>query len=450
MRSFEVNVPRHHLQTTVQCVQRMGFAQAVFVPTPHQSAQSPTLLLSAVFEPQPNGDTDEHDLAYVTEETYEEVVNCVNTQYIADENAHATCTRKTAGARNKRRTSYHNRMLTSDDAVVSYKSNACHVEGALDCNANNSRKHILFPDDSPKSSSPQDHTTNGCIRFNCIENNAQRAITQLTACGVGSKFGYIAVWDTFAQDGDVEDVLGLGGDESVSWWPKHAKHLSDSEVLRKIESRNHVTFDIVALTLCGAMLNAIGLLSKSTPFIVASMLISPLMVPLLGCVWGISTGDTVVVQKSLERQVKLVSIAFVGGFLVGICGCMGMYAIATHDTYKHRPFYGSGKITDLLNCAISIPSGVAVGISYTGGAPMQEKLVGVALAASMLRPIVGSAMNLSLGLFLWSHFEHETADLVRARDGAVISMMVFVLNYSGICLSAALVFWIKGVKGFRD
>eukprot|EP01134_Creolimax_fragrantissima_P001504 CFRG1504T1 len=288
------------------------------------------------------------------------------------------------------------------------------------------------------------------IRFKCKDSDVQKALTALQMVGIGESSGHVSVWETFTEERDDEE-----GDEAnhkngqslssgtISWWPNHARTLSDSEILLKIEERNHVTFDVVGLTLCGGVLNALGLLTSSTPFIVASMLISPLMIPLLGCVWGITTGDSQVIRLSLRRQVKLVSLAFIGGFLMGLLGCMCMYSLS--DTYVHRPFYGSGRVTDLLNAGISIPSGVAVGISYTGGAPLQEKLVGVALAASMLRPIVGSAMNLSLGTFLWI-VHGETNDLVRACDGAIVSMATFILNYIGISLSAAFVFWMKGVK----
>ena len=89
------------------------------------------------------------------------------------------------------------------------------------------------------------------------------------------------------------------------------------QVVASIRASSAISFDFVLLICLASMLAAFGLLENSTVIIVASMLVSPLMNPILGFVFGLSVRDHSLWQQSLRNEVIGLIICISCGFLLG-------------------------------------------------------------------------------------------------------------------------------------
>jgi hypothetical protein len=89
------------------------------------------------------------------------------------------------------------------------------------------------------------------------------------------------------------------------------------QVVASIRASSAISFDFVLLICLASMLAAFGLLENSTVIIVASMLVSPLMNPILGIVFGLSVRDHSLWQRGLRNEIIGLIICISCGFLLG-------------------------------------------------------------------------------------------------------------------------------------
>jgi len=89
------------------------------------------------------------------------------------------------------------------------------------------------------------------------------------------------------------------------------------QVVASIRASSAISFDFVLLICLASMLAAFGLLENSTVIIVASMLVSPLMNPIMGIVFGLSIRDHSLWQRGLRNEIIGLIICISCGFLLG-------------------------------------------------------------------------------------------------------------------------------------
>ena len=89
------------------------------------------------------------------------------------------------------------------------------------------------------------------------------------------------------------------------------------QVVASIRASTALSFDFVLLICLASMLAAFGLLENSSVIIVASMLVSPLMNPLLGIVFGLSIREHSLWKQGLRNEVIGLLICIASGFLLG-------------------------------------------------------------------------------------------------------------------------------------
>ena len=85
--------------------------------------------------------------------------------------------------------------------------------------------------------------------------------------------------------GKVEDKIDL-------FYNSIKSRMMVGEVITNIESNAHFTFDFLMLLILAAIIAFIGLVESSSVVLVASMLISPLMGPILAGIFGSVVGDS--------------------------------------------------------------------------------------------------------------------------------------------------------------
>lgn len=89
------------------------------------------------------------------------------------------------------------------------------------------------------------------------------------------------------------------------------------QVVASIRASTALSFDFVLLICLASMLAAFGLLENSTVIIVASMLVSPLMNPILGVVFGLSVREHSLWRKGLRNELIGLVICISCGFILG-------------------------------------------------------------------------------------------------------------------------------------
>ena len=134
-------------------------------------------------------------------------------------------------------------------------------------------------------------------------------------------------------------------------------------------------------------------------FIIASMIISPLMGPVLGLSFGIATSDRKMIINSALAQIIGILISITCGILLGYLAInlINDPQLTSEMSVRDFPTY--------LDIIVVICAGIAVGYSITG--TVKSTLVGTAIALSLMPPAVNiglalmyRALSLSFGSFI--------------------------------------------------
>jgi uncharacterized hydrophobic protein (TIGR00271 family) len=224
--------------------------------------------------------------------------------------------------------------------------------------------------------------------------------------------------------------------------------MTTEEIFESIDAGSHLTFDYCVMTFVASLIAAIGLLTDSSVSVVASMLVSPLMGQILAVTWGITMGDMSLIYRGVRNETVGVLLCFGVGLLVGACT---------------GPFFGPANLTvdwatgNLTSFEISsrgspwsligggmvaIPSGIGVALALTGGGI--NALVGVAISAALLPPIVNSGLCLSLAFWFSDDGYNEMG--LAYYHYSLWSFLLFVVNFVLIIILALGVFKLKRLK----
>ncbi len=125
--------------------------------------------------------------------------------------------------------------------------------------------------------------------FMVVNKKTHQIIDLLTMYGVSSRFGTVCVSALTSAKPRVSTYNSSSctatSSRSTSFLKKKyniSDRLAYDEVYDKIDGGLHLTFDYLTLIFIGGVIAAIGLLTNSAVAVVASMLISPLMGPIVG------------------------------------------------------------------------------------------------------------------------------------------------------------------------
>eukprot|EP01104_Vermistella_antarctica_P017649 TRINITY_DN6289_c0_g1_i7.p1 TRINITY_DN6289_c0_g1~~TRINITY_DN6289_c0_g1_i7.p1 ORF type:complete len:465 (-),score=51.81 TRINITY_DN6289_c0_g1_i7:126-1520(-) len=278
----------------------------------------------------------------------------------------------------------------------------------------------------------------------CIGKHLGKVLETITTLGVGSRcsagFGHI---DVFALHSSIPRPTTYYKKVSNK---KRVYAVSDrqslEEIYQAVDSQIHLTFDYIVFVVAAAMIAAVGLLQDSDAVVVASMIVSPLMSPIMGITFGAVIRDSVLAWKSTRNEFIGVLVTFVVGAIAGVV----TFPFHPPLVWPTTEMLTRGAPDSLIaGIAIAIPSGAGLAIAITGG--MSTTLVGVAISAALLPPIVNSGMNLSFGLLIT--FVDERSDLgTEALKIASYSMALFLINFVIIFVVAMIMFKVKNISRY--
>ncbi|XP_037052297.1 uncharacterized protein LOC119085886 [Bradysia coprophila] len=225
-----------------------------------------------------------------------------------------------------------------------------------------------------------------------------------------------------------------------------------AKIVDELRQNAALTFDFVVLIVIAGIMAAFGLIENSIICLTSSMLISPLMGPLIA-----ATFSTVIKDRKLMKFGVINGL--VGLFLATLVGFLFGLIVGSVD---ERYGVGDGLGQEILSrCEIhslvigaftAIPSGAAVAIAILG--ENIASLVGVAISASLLPPAVNAGLLWALALLFMVHRDNEKIynsvikSTMYSENQAVelailgtISMAVTVINV--ICIYGAGILFLK-------
>lgn len=192
-----------------------------------------------------------------------------------------------------------------------------------------------------------------------------------------------------------------------------------------IEDGNHLTFDYMALLLCASMIAAGGLLGDSAVSVLASMLVSPLMGPILSITYGWAVMKKSIVLRGLRNEIVGIVISFLTGFIMGLASSM-IYG----PSYRSVEMMNRGKLSGILiGLVIAAPSGVAVVLAIAKGG--FNVIVGTAISVSLLPPVVNCGVCMGFALVFSMHHDNWSDSAIYFNTGLVSKrrLLIYVLLY---------------------
>jgi len=253
-------------------------------------------------------------------------------------------------------------------------------------------------------------------------------VEELNKIGVGVTFGIIDIVELKATIPPLQLIEDKEKDAIES---RVAVEEIYNDILRNASlTKNYLVFIIIS-----AIVAAIGLITNNPAIVVASMVIAPLMGPVLALSYGWVIKDNLLIKESMKTELIGFAISVSIGWLFGI----GAFFMPTFQDISTLPteIVIRGELDSIgfvLNIILAIAIGIAVGFSLTGG--ISSALVGIAIGASIMPPVVNIGICMFLGLYVSLGFWIY----------ALNSLIIFVINFVCIILVAYIVFRLKKVR----
>lgn len=280
------------------------------------------------------------------------------------------------------------------------------------------------------------------LQFRIADDAVTDTMEGLKSRGVGVEFGFIDIWDLKASlPREVsEDAQELRIQREAS--------LAVEEIYDNVKKQASLSFDFIAFIIFAAVMAGFGLLQNNVTIIVASMLLSPLMGPMLAVALGYVVGDRQLFMKGTTTELIALGLSFGMGIIMGILapilasGLMAEIAVQW-DAGNWAPII----LTEItrrgsfspLDVGVAIFSGAAVAVSVTRGD--MSSLVGVAISAALMPPAVNVGMMITLGIINGS---------LAAMQIGVGSLALLAMNIIIIDVAAIIMFRIKKLGVIAD
>jgi uncharacterized hydrophobic protein (TIGR00341 family) len=275
------------------------------------------------------------------------------------------------------------------------------------------------------------------LLFRVSDAKTQEILTELEKLGVGVDYGIIDILQIEASKPILEEDVRITPTE----------RLSVEEIYSKVAGGTRLSFDFLALLVISCIIAAIGLATNSVVIIVASMLLAPLMGPILGLSLGTVIQDRRLVATGIKNEIIGLAIALVMGLLMGAFITPWSRIILMGDPWPTFEMVSRGILLNLfVGVAVAAASGIGVGIAITRGEI--SGLVGVAIAASLMPPCVNAGMNLTYAL-IGPAFFVDVSVLFHLQIG-LISFALTIINIVIINSFAILAFILRRLSPIKS
>lgn len=154
-----------------------------------------------------------------------------------------------------------------------------------------------------------------------------------------------------------------------------------SKAVKTLVERATPDFDFFFMITLAVLMSSFGLLLGSEAVVIGSMLIAPILYPLLGLSLGVSMSDPILMLRSFVTLLKASGIAVLASAASAL-----VYGATHTGPLAQTPEILSRAAPSLLFLAVAIVSGLAV--TYAMVKPkLSETLPGIAISVALLPPL---------------------------------------------------------------
>ncbi|KAM8715857.1 hypothetical protein ACLKA7_002837 [Drosophila subpalustris] len=297
----------------------------------------------------------------------------------------------------------------------------------------------------------------------------------LTELGIGTKLNSsVSVlpcsvsYDAISDAAKMRDDYSDDGEEASRWnnFVESIKSkLTVKQVVDGVRAGGSLSFDYLLLIVTADSLAALGLVENNAPNIVAAMLVSPLMGPVMSITFGAIISDRQLMRVGFLCLGLGMLISCIFGFCFGLILGTTEMPWGQNADWPTEEMRGRGNVRSLwmgVLWALTSGTGVAVALLQGSAGP----LIGVAISASLLPPVVNCGLFWSMAC-IWliypekriPHLKNEAMNSTSAYPfiytdylptefliNGIVSGCLTIVNVICIFITAIIVLKIKEVS----
>ncbi|KAH8405194.1 hypothetical protein KR222_008327 [Zaprionus bogoriensis] len=297
----------------------------------------------------------------------------------------------------------------------------------------------------------------------------------LTELGIGTKLNSsVSVLPCSVSYDAISDAANMRDDysddaEEASRWNNFVESIKSKltvkQVVDGVRAGGSLSFDYLLLIVTADSLAALGLVENNAPNIVAAMLVSPLMGPVMSITFGAIISDRQLMRVGFMCLGLGMLISCVFGFCFGLILGTTEMPWGQNADWPTEEMRGRGNVRALwmgVLWALTSGTGVAVALLQGSAGP----LIGVAISASLLPPVVNCGLFWSQAC-IWliypekriPHLKNEAMNTTSAYPflytdylptefliNGIVSACLTIINVICIFITAIIVLKIKEVS----
>jgi uncharacterized hydrophobic protein (TIGR00271 family) len=206
--------------------------------------------------------------------------------------------------------------------------------------------------------------------------------------------------------------------QQASTWTMRLSPADYAELFQGLRRGSRLGADFLIMLSLAAIVASMGLLQNSAAVVIGSMLLAPLMTPMIGCGLALAQANQKLGNHALGTVLAGLLCTLVISFLVGVI---------TPGIELTPQIYARGQPT-FLDLIVALASAAAA--SYALARPnLVGSIAGVAIATALVPPLCSAGISLAYG------------DLTNAQGAALL----FVTNFLAIVLCSAFTFRLIGI-----
>ncbi len=199
------------------------------------------------------------------------------------------------------------------------------------------------------------------------------------------------------------------------------QRVSRQELLSVIQKSSKIDMTYTLLVILSAVVVTVGFLRDSETIVIGSMVIAPLLGPIISVAFAAILGNYRLIFHSLGTF----------AFAIGIILLISILFSMVLPVSIHTNEFTSRTHVNLLDIVLAFASGTAGALSILRRLP--GSLVGVMVAAALLPPTV--VLGTSIGDGMWRE--------------AYGSMLLLLVNVTSILLAAIIIFSLSGIQPIK-
>jgi len=188
-----------------------------------------------------------------------------------------------------------------------------------------------------------------------------------------------------------------------------------SEAIEKLVEHSVPSNDFFLMVILSVLMATFGLLIGNSAVVVGSMLIAPILYPILGLSMGIIMSDYLLISKSF--------LTFLKASILGIIVSAGVTLLFSSQVGGNTPEILSRTQPSLVSFMIGAVAGFAAAFAIVKR-KLNDMLPGVAISVALIPPLAVVGIGLA-------RFDMEVL---------LNSFLLFIINAAGIIFTAVIVF----------